>query len=88
MQYSDMNKIVLVVHVLWDAESHMFVATSDDIPGLVTEADSFEKLVERVKLVAPELLELNGILPEGDRIPLAFQQSHYESLNVGTAHRA
>ena len=34
-------------------------AESDDIPGMVTGALTFEKLVEKVCLMAPEMLELN-----------------------------
>jgi predicted RNase H-like HicB family nuclease len=43
----------------WDAEAKVWVATSDDILGLATEAETFERLVERVIAVVPELLELN-----------------------------
>jgi predicted RNase H-like HicB family nuclease len=53
------------VHANWDAEAQMWVAYSDDIPGLATEAETFEKLVERVKAVAPELLQLNDRAPKG-----------------------
>ena len=49
------------VNFLWDAEASVWIATSDDIPGLVLESGSFDALVERVRFAVPELLELNGL---------------------------
>jgi len=46
----------------WDNEARVWVATSDDIPGLVTEAESKEQLVARLRVLVPELLELNAHL--------------------------
>lgn len=52
----------------WDDEANVWVATSDDIPGLVTEAETKEHLVKRLQAMVPELLELNrSLLPtDGD----------------------
>lgn len=47
------------INVLWDEEAGVWVATSDDIPGLVLESGSFDALLERVRFAAPELVELN-----------------------------
>lgn len=47
----------------WDPEASVWVATSDDIPGLVSESSSLDTLVERVAAVGPELLEANGEEP-------------------------
>lgn len=49
-----------IVNVIWDDEASVWVATSDDIPGLVLEAGSFDALLERVRFAVPELLELNN----------------------------
>jgi predicted RNase H-like HicB family nuclease len=49
----------------WDADAEVWVASSDDVPGLATGADTFESLVEKLKVVIPELLEENGLLPAG-----------------------
>jgi len=49
-----------VINLIWDNEAAVWVATSDDIPGLVMEGGSFDALIERVRYAAPELLELNG----------------------------
>lgn len=48
-----------IVNLTWDAEAAVWIATSDDIPGLVLESGSFDALLERVRFAAPELLELN-----------------------------
>ena len=49
------------VMLTWDEEENMWVATSDDIPGLVLESNSYEALIEKVKIASPELLELNNV---------------------------
>ena len=50
------------VRAEWDAEAEVWVASSDDVPGLATGADTFEALIEKLKVVIPELLEENGLL--------------------------
>ncbi|MGB0720339.1 MAG: DUF1902 domain-containing protein [Bdellovibrionales bacterium] len=77
-----MNKVVLTVNVIWDEDARMFVATSDDIPGLATEADSYEALLARVEAITPELLELNNNVPDVAEIPIAFHQNHYKSIRL------
>ena len=52
-----------IVKLIWDSEAAVWVATSDDIPGLVLESGSFDALIERVRFAVPELLELNGTAP-------------------------
>ena len=50
----------IVVDAIWDAEARVFVATSSDVPGLVTEADTWEALQQKLASLVPELLDLNG----------------------------
>jgi Domain of unknown function (DUF1902) len=59
----DVRECVVVAD--WDSEAHVWVATSEDVPGLATEADSEEHLVNKLKVMVPELLEVNGHLLEG-----------------------
>ena len=42
----------------WDDEAKVWIAISNDIIGLILESESVEKLMNRVKLAAPELIEL------------------------------
>jgi predicted RNase H-like HicB family nuclease len=53
------------VRAEWDGEAGVWVASSDDVPGLATGADTFEELVEKLKVVIPELLEENGLMAAG-----------------------
>ena len=49
----------------WDPEANVWVVTSDDVPGLATEAATIEELTARLRTMIPELLEANGLLPAG-----------------------
>ena len=49
------------INLIWDSEASMWVATSDDIPGLVLESGSYDALIEKVKNAIPELIDLNKI---------------------------
>lgn len=63
----------------WDSETSVWVASSDDVPGLATGADTFELLVEKLKVVIPELLEENGLLPIGaGDVPFAITAERIE----------
>ena len=53
------------VEARWDSEAGVWVAESDDVPGLVAEAELMNALVEKVRVLVPELLELNGALEPG-----------------------
>ena len=48
------------VKLFWDSEASVWVATSDDIKGLVLESGSLDVLIERVRMTVPELLKLNN----------------------------
>lgn len=52
----------ITVNAEWDPEARVWVATSDDVPGLITEAETVEALGEKLAVMIPELLEANGIL--------------------------
>ena len=54
------ENMVYNVLLTWDVEASMWVATSDDVPGLVLESNSYDALIEKVKFAIPELLELNN----------------------------
>ncbi len=66
-----------VVKLIWDPEASVWVATSEDIPGLVLESGSFDALLERVRFAAPELLELNSA--ESPAV-LSFQAERLERI--------
>lgn len=43
----------------WDSEVNVWVAVSDEVPGLATEAATLEALAEKLRILIPELLEAN-----------------------------
>ena len=51
---------MFVVRAFWDNEARVWVATSDDVPGLATEADTVDALVKKLQTMIPELLAANG----------------------------
>jgi hypothetical protein len=50
------------VTAFWGPEASVWVAESEEVPGLVTEADTVEQLVAKLRVMVPELLEANRIL--------------------------
>ncbi len=50
----------------WDSNAEVWVATSDNIPGLATEGATLEELEKKLLVMVPEILEANDLLPEGD----------------------
>ena len=60
----------------WDDEASVWIAVCDEIP-LALEDGSLDKLMYRVKLAAPELIEMNN-LPKYDS--LLFNVSQHEKM--------
>jgi len=53
------------VRANWDPEASVWWAESDDVPGLVAETRTHDEMVAELRLLIPELLELN--LPDRPR---------------------
>ena len=51
----------ILVRALWDPEALVWVAESDDVPGLATEAASLDALFRKLTIMIPELLEMNDV---------------------------
>jgi predicted RNase H-like HicB family nuclease len=51
----------IVVHADWDKDAGVWVATTQDLRGLVTEADTIEALRAKLPGMILDLLEENGI---------------------------
>jgi len=60
-----------IITLFWDEEASVWIAESQDIPGLILESSSFDELVEKVKLAVPELLDIDK--PNNSRIKLHFK---------------
>ena len=57
---------VLVIRATWDDDAKVWVAESDDVPGLATEAASLDALMAKLRDLIPELLELNDSALPGE----------------------
>lgn len=69
----------VAIRATWDPEASVWVAESDDVPGLVTEADDIEALVAKLKVLIPELLDANGVaLTEQDEVAFVLTASRHE----------
>jgi predicted RNase H-like HicB family nuclease len=51
----------IVVHADWDSEAGVWVATTQDLRGLVTEAESIEALRAKLPGMIIDLLEETGV---------------------------
>ena len=68
------------VQARWDSEGGVWVAESEDVPGLVAEAESPNGLAKKLRVLIPELLELNGVLgPGADPVQFTVDYEHEES---------
>ncbi|MGH9473661.1 MAG: DUF1902 domain-containing protein [Terriglobales bacterium] len=68
------------VNVLWDAEARVWVAESEDVPGLATEAPGLDALKAKLDVMIPELLAANGRLPAGTSLSIALRADYSEQL--------
>ena len=57
-----MKEVIMeyTIRMTWDEEAQVWIATSEEIPGLVLESGSYDALIERVRQAAPEIIALNG----------------------------
>ena len=68
-----MAAMVYHVHADWDPEADVWVATSDDVPGLATEASTIEILTEKLRMMIPELLKANQLVSSDEAQAVSFE---------------
>ena len=73
------------VKLIWDSEATIWYTESDDIPGLVLHAKTFDGLIERVRLVSPDLLEenLNYVGP----VHISFEKNNHNRWHSPITNR-
>ena len=54
----------ITVDVHWDNEADVWIAVGKDVDGLVVEASTWSAMVEEIKLIAPDLLEVMSKMDE------------------------
>jgi len=72
----------LFIRAEWDEEASVWVATSDDVPGLATEEATIEALIEKLKILVPELLEANGMAINHE-VPFEVMTRRFEVAQTG-----
>lgn len=68
----------ITIQARWDGEASVWLATSDDVPGLVVEADTWPAMINEVQLVLPELLEVSG--KPSEKLSLTFKAEEHLDL--------
>lgn len=63
-----------VVFAGWDARARVWVATSDEVPGLVTESATIGALQDKLQDLVPQLLRANGAGDTDDGFELVLRQ--------------
>lgn len=71
------------IYADWDPEADIWVATSDDVPGLVTEASTIETLREKLRTMIPELLKSNQIILGDPPEAISFDITSYSRGHSG-----
>ena len=59
-----MSVTTYTIVAAWDEEAEVWYTEDTDVPGLVVEAVDFETFVSEARQLVPELLRLNGALPD------------------------
>jgi predicted RNase H-like HicB family nuclease len=67
-----MNQVSCKIGAFWDGEAEVWVATSKDVLGLATEAETLEALSQKLRTMVPELLQLNQVIPESKDITVVI----------------
>jgi len=65
----------IVVHADWDSEASVWVATTSDLRGLVTEAESIEALRAKLPGMILDLLEESGTVDRPASIEIVARAS-------------
>jgi Domain of unknown function (DUF1902) len=78
-----MNSII--VKAEWDSEASVWVAQSDDVPGLVAESVSLEKLRPKVLAMISDLIELNKMQVQLSEIPVHIVAHSLDRMIVPSA---
>ena len=71
---------IIVVKADWDSEAKVWTATSGDVPGLVAESPTIEKLRPKVLAMIEDLIDEGMVSFDLKEIPVHFIASATESL--------
>jgi hypothetical protein len=72
----------ITVNLLWDNEADVWIATSEDVQGLVLESGSADALIERVKFAITELMKPDGQEINGGTLSVCFKSERHERVRI------
>jgi len=72
----------LFVRAEWDEDARVWVATSDDVPGLATEAPSLDGLTAKLRIMIPELLALNHTFRRRREVAFELLSRRFETVQL------
>ena len=64
-----MTAHTFTVHAEWDHEAEVWFVSDSDVPGLAAEAPTTEALLDKLRVLIPELVEMNRHLIDFDLDP-------------------
>lgn len=73
------KKTEYLVNLIWDDDAAVWVATSEDIPGLVLESGSLDALMERARYAIPELMAMNGST-DSSSLSICYRSERHEQV--------
>ena len=81
-----MNQLKYEVSAFWDKEAQVWVAESESVPGLATEAETLEALTQKLRTLVPELLQLNHIIQDTSvtEIEIEITSHRQETVQIAT----
>jgi len=76
-----MSEFKCKVSAFWDQEAQVWTAESENVPGLATEAETLDALTQKLRILVPELLELNDMMPNAPVSQIAIEiTSHRQEV--------
>lgn len=81
-----MSQLKYEVSAFWDKEAQVWVAESESVPGLATEAETLEALTQKLRTLVPELLQLNRIIEDTSvgEIEIEITSHRQETIQLAT----
>ena len=80
-----MEPAIYQVEAFWDTEAAVWVATSENVPGLATEAETIEALSQKLRDLIPDLLLLNQVISADYAGPIAVQITSHRQGSIEAA---
>ena len=68
----------ITITARWDGEANVWLATSDDVPGLVIEAETWPRMIQETRAILPDLLDLQGA--PATQLSLTFRAEEHLDL--------